>query len=107
MINVIYNAPVLVLKASSKTSATKSSLCMCCFSVYLGKAAGTRAALPRPTSVCVCGILVFTWVRQQQPQEQCYSVLPMCVCGVLVFTWIRLQQPQEWCYPVLPVCVVF
>ena len=68
--------------------------------------------LPCPTSVC--GVLVFTWVRLQQPQEQCYptatgAVLPCptSVFGDLMFTWVWLQQPQELCYPVLPVYVVF
>ena len=47
-------------------------------SVDLGLAtAAARAALPSPTSVC--DVLVLTWVRLQQPQEQRYPVLPVCV----------------------------
>ena len=63
---------------SHMSSATLSYQCMWCLSVYLRKATtATRAVLPCPTSVC--DVLVFTWVRLQQPQEQCYPVLPVHV----------------------------
>ena len=88
------------------TSATRAALPSAVLSVDLGKAtAAARAALPSPTSVC--DVLVFNWVRLQQPQEQRYtesqSYQCMRVCDVFsVETWVRLQQPQEQRYPVLP-----
>lgn len=32
---------------------------------------------------------------------------PISVCDVLLFTWVRLQQLEEQCYPVLEVYAVF
>ena len=73
----------------------QSYRCMQCFSVYLGKV--TAAVVPSPTGVR--NVLVFTWVRLQQPQEQCHG--PISVCDVLVFTWAKLQLPKGQCYPIL------
>ena len=85
---------------------------MWCFSVYLGMATpATRAALACPISVC--GVLVFTWIRLQQPKSStslsyqckwCFSVyldkataatraeLPRStsVCGVSTLTRISI-----------------
>ena len=71
--------------SSRKNSATQSYQCMWCFSVGLGKAtAAARAVLPSPMHG-VCDVSVFVWERLQQPQEQCYPVLPV-YCGELVYT---------------------
>ena len=78
-IQVASLAPLPVPGSSShKSSATQCYLCMWCYSVYLSLApAATRAVLPSAT--CVCGVTVFTCPWLQQPQEQCYPMLPVYV----------------------------
>ena len=77
---------------------------MWCFSVHLGKAtAVTRAALPRPTSVC--GVSVFTCVSLQQSHEQRYPVLPVYVVFHVYLG--KASAVTQAVLPSLPVYVVF
>ena len=96
-------APLPVPGSSShKSSATQCYLCMWCFSVYLSLVpAGTRRAV-LPSATCVCGVSVFTCPWFQQPQEQCYPVLPVYV--VLQCLPVPGSSSHKSSYPVLPTC---
>ena len=70
--------------------------------------AAPRAELPSDT--CVCGVSAFTCPWLQQPQKQCYPVLPVYVVSYPVLPVYAVSYPvlpvYAVSYPVLPVYVV-